>query len=119
MTSGSDRYSNDLITPTIISMTIQPMESDVLRSHGQQIMDRMYSDSGNVGNVAPGDVLGLLAVFQKSRNATLSHEPRLLVSAKAYTLNKLLTRSPFHHFDDKILFHLRRYITLLSEVFRS
>ena len=79
----------------------------------------MYSDEGNVGNVGPTDVIALLAVFQKSRIAAAADKPRLLVFAKAYTLNKLLTRSPFHLFDEHIIFDLRRYINQLAEVFRS
>jgi hypothetical protein len=122
MTSSSDRHfnlSSDLITPTIADMTIQPVVSDILRSQWRQIMGRMCSDSGNV---APTDVLGLLAIFQKSRNATLSHQPQLSAFEKAYILDKLLTHSSFHkfhNFDDNTLFHLQRYITLLAEAFRS
>jgi hypothetical protein len=119
MASGSHRRSSDLVSSTIIDVTVQPMESEALRSECQQIIDRMYSDSGNVGNVSPADVIRLLAIFRKNRTASLYHEPRLLVFAKTYAINKLLIRTPFHHFDEDILFHLRRYITLLAEVLRS
>src|SRR5271169_3457114 len=104
MASGSGRRSNDLISATIVDLTVQPMESEALRSQCQHLVNRMYSDSENVGNVSPADVIGLLAIFQKNRTAALSHEPRLLVFAKTYIINKLLTRSPFHHFDRDILF---------------
>src|SRR5947207_6165364 len=109
MASGSNCRLND-ISATIVDVTVQPMESEALRFQSQQAINRMYSDSDNVGNVSPADVIGLLAIFQKNRNVALSHEPRLLVFAKTYIINKLLTRSPFHHFDDDILFHLRRYM---------
>jgi hypothetical protein len=116
MSTDSDRQS---MAPTVIDVVIQPMESVVLRSESTKIVDRMYSDSGTVGIVVPADVIALLAVFQKNRNAVLSREPRLIVFAKTYVLNKLLTRTPFHHIDPNILFDMRRYITLLAEVLRA
>lgn len=119
MTTHSDRRSTDPMTVTMIDVTIQPIESVGLRSRCKEIVDRMYSDPGNVGMVCPADIIGLVAIFQKNRTAVLSHEPRLMVFAKTYVLSKLLSRSPFHHFDQNILFDLRRYITLLAEVLRS
>ena len=120
MASNLRRPSNDISTTRIIDVvTVEPMESETLRVHSQHFIDRMYNDSSNVANVSPFDVIGLLAIFQRNRNATLSHEPRLLIFAKTFIINKLLTRAPFHHFDDDILIHLRRYIMLLAEVLRS
>ena len=96
-----------------------PMESAAMRLRVQALVDRMYGDSGTVGNVAPSDITSLLSVFQKSRIAFLSDEPRLLVNTKTYVLNKLLTRRPFHHIDQNVLIDMRRYILLLAEVLRS
>jgi len=103
----------------VIGVTVRPMESAGLRALAKGFVDRMYGGSSSVGIVVPADVIALLSVFQKNRTAFLSHEPRLLVNAKTYVLNKLLTRSPFHHIDLGVLVDMRRYILLLTEVLRS
>jgi hypothetical protein len=114
------RHSSGLVTGIMIDVQVEPMESEVLRSQCQQILDRMYSDSGNpVGNVTITDVIGLLAIFQKNRTSLAAHKPRLLVPTKAYVLNQLLTRTPFHLFNQDTLFDLGRYIALVAEVLRS
>lgn len=116
MSADSDRHST---AAAVISVTVRPMESAGLRLLATDFVDRMYSGSGSVGIVVQTDIIALLSVFQKSRIAFLSHEPRLLVNAKTYVLDKLLTQTPFHYIDLDVLIDTRRYISLLAEVLRS
>src|SRR5271156_1576056 len=116
MSANSDPPS---MAATVIGVIVPMEPSARLLSLAKGIVDRMYGGSSSVGIVATEDILALLSVFQESRIAFLSHQPRLLVSAKTYVLHKLLTRRPFHYITPEVLIDMRRYILLLAEVLRS
>ena len=85
------------------------------------VIKRLLPDSAKaVGDCSSSDVNKLIAIFHCNRFAHRNHSPRLPRSTNLYVLNKLVNGSPFHDYHPQTgLVDMRRYLTLLTDVFRS
>ena len=112
--------STDDIVTVATRTAISRGGSKFLRLKCNEILRRLFPDSGDIGDCSPTDIIILMTIFYLNRNASLAETPRLLPHTTSYAIHKLINHPPYHYYRNQSAFiDMRRYLILLAECLRS